>query len=150
MQTRGAHEPDTTEQEQARTALVEIKEAVSVKKDKAAPLAVSIEGFEQTVQLPHSVVKLLVGVLSNYAAGQGVTIVPAHAELTTQQAADMLNVSRPYLVKLLGEGKINHKMVGTHRRIPASAVIEYRAEQEIETRGAADELVALDQEMGLY
>lgn len=146
--TGSVHEPDTTEQQQARQALVELKGAL--KAVDADVVDISVKGIQDVVRLPMSVIKLLNRVLANYAAGQGVSIVPAHAELTTQQAANMLNVSRPYLVKLLDCGEIKHSKVGTHRRILASSLNEYRAKQEIETRSAVDELVALGQEMDLY
>lgn len=91
---------------------------------------------------------MLVRVLANLAAGQGVTLVPAHAELTTQQAADLLNVSRPYLIKLLDEHKIDYRTVGTHRRIKASSLIDYKRRDDAERRKAADELSSMAREMG--
>ena len=62
----------------------------------------------------------------------------------------MLNVSRPHLVKLLTDGTIPYRQVGTHRRVSAEDLERYRRKQEIETRKAADKLVELDQELGLY
>lgn len=88
--------------------------------------------------------------LKNAAAGQQFSIVSDHTELTTQQAADLLNVSRPYVVKLIDEGTLPGHKVGAHRRVYASDVEEYKRAREITTRKAADELTALTEEMGLY
>jgi excisionase family DNA binding protein len=83
------------------------------------------------------------------AAGQGVKLVPSHAELTTQQAADLLNVSRPFVIKLLDEGKIGYRTVGTHRRITASSLLAYKRQDDAQRRHAAGELASMTQEMGL-
>lgn len=112
------------------------------------PVHLTLEEGHETVTVPRVVLALLVRVLANLAAGQGVTLVPAHAELTTQQAADVLNVSRPYLIKLLDEHKIDYRTVGTHRRITASSLMDYKARDDAERRKAADELAAMTREMG--
>jgi excisionase family DNA binding protein len=80
-------------------------------------LRVQIAETKEIVELPVSAVRLLVDLLTNMAEGNAVTLMPIHAELTTQQAADLIGISRPYLIKLLEDGKIAYHMVGTHRRI---------------------------------
>lgn len=91
---------------------------------------------------------MLVELLAQMANGNAVTLVPVHERLTTQQAADLLNVSRPFLVKLVETGAIPYEMVGTHRRLRAEDVFAYRRLQERKSRGALAELSALDQELG--
>ncbi|MEX2291452.1 MAG: helix-turn-helix domain-containing protein [Mycobacteriales bacterium] len=83
------------------------------------------------------------------AAGQGVSVVPAHAELTTQQAANLLNVSRPFLIGLLDAGQIDFRKVGKHRRVKAASLMDYLRKDDQRRRDAADELSALTQELGL-
>ena len=102
-----------------------------------------------TVELPVAAVRLLLDILKQMARGNAVTLMPVHTELTTQQAADLLNVSRTHLVQLLDEEKIPHRKVGTHRRVRAEDVLAYRRETERARRRALDELTELDEELGL-
>ncbi|RJT42673.1 helix-turn-helix domain-containing protein [Mesorhizobium waimense] len=81
--------------------------------------------------------------------GNAVTIIPVHAELTTQEAADYLNVSRPYLIRLLEEGKLPFNMVGTHRRVKFSDLAAYRNNAEEERKKVMEELAAQAQELGM-
>jgi len=142
-----AHDqPTVVEQEQARQALQLLRDV-----DPAGEtLDVTVAGTAESVHLPRAALELIREVLANMAAGQGVTVVPAHAELTTQQAAQMLNVSRPHVIKLLDEGYIEYRMVGRHRRILASSLLAYQRTQLGASRAAADELAALTEDLGLY
>jgi excisionase family DNA binding protein len=105
---------------------------------------------DEDLTVPRHAAELLMRILSSMAAGKPVTVIPDHAELTTQQAADLMNVSRPHVIKLLDEQKIQFRMVGTHRRVSAVSVREYLDERMSRQRRAADELAALTHEMDLY
>lgn len=112
-------------------------------------MRVLVDGTDEDLVLPREAVELLARILAHMAAGESVSVVPSHAELTTQQAAGVLNVSRPYLIDLLGAGEIEHRLVGKHRRIRARSLLEYQKKDDARRRGAADELSALTQELGL-
>jgi len=99
--------------------------------------------------LPAAAVRLLTDMLTHLADGRAVTVIPEEADLTTQQAADMLNVSRPYFVQLLGRQEIPFRMVGTHRRVKFRDVLAYQQAKAIEQRKALDDLAAEAQELGL-
>ena len=102
-----------------------------------------------TVKLPASAVRMLIHILDEMARGNAVTVIPVHAELTTQEAADMLNISRPSLIQLLDEGKIDYRRVGTHRRVRFEAIMAYKRRADSDRRAALAELAAYDQEIGL-
>ena len=101
-----------------------------------------------SVELPVVAVRLLLDILEQMARGNAVTLMPVYAELTMQQAADLLNVSRTHLVQLLDEEKILHRKVGTHRRVRAEDVLAYRRETERARRKALDEMTELDEGLG--
>jgi len=103
---------------------------------------------DDALVVPRQATVMLAQILSFLANGQGVTITPSNAMLTTQQAADSLNVSRPYLIKLLEAGEIPFKKVGTHRRVAFGELTDYRRRDDQEGRRAADELTQLGQELG--
>jgi excisionase family DNA binding protein len=96
------------------------------RRQKPLSLKVTEAGQEQPIELPAGAVALLMDVLEAMAAGRGVTIIPENAELTTVEAASILNVSRPYLIKLLEEKAIPHRLVGKHRRILIDDVMAYK------------------------
>ena len=101
------------------------------------------------MKLPAAAVGLLVRILEEMARGNAVTLIPVHAELTTQEAADMLNLSRPSLIQLLDEGKIEYRKVGTHRRVRFEGLMKYKRRADADRRRALEELAAYDQELGL-
>ncbi|MBV9388751.1 MAG: helix-turn-helix domain-containing protein [Chroococcidiopsidaceae cyanobacterium CP_BM_ER_R8_30] len=97
---------------------------------------------EQPLELPATAVALLMDILEVMASGRGVTIVPENAELTTVEAAAVLNVSRPFLIKLLEQGQIPCRKVGKHRRIRMEDVMTYKATIDTEREAILDQLVA--------
>jgi excisionase family DNA binding protein len=112
------------------------------------PKLVGPDGDE--IELPVSVFQILKQVVSHMMLGRAVSIVPVNQELTTQEAADLLNVSRPYLVSLLEEGKIPFVKVGTHRRVSFSDLMAYKKlRYEERLRGLA-EIAHISEDEGLY
>ncbi len=101
------------------------------------------------LDLPPVVTRLLMDILRETEAGKAVSLVPIDAEVTTQQAARILNVSRPYLIGMIERGIFPTRMVGNQRRIPLTDVLAFKTENRAKRREALAELVALDQEMGL-
>jgi excisionase family DNA binding protein len=104
----------------------------------------------ESVELPSSVGRILRQAISLLARGESVSLVPLEKDLTTQQAADILNVSRPYLVRLLETGKIPFTKTGSHRRVRLTDLLEYKRRRDAERREALAELTRLSQEAGLY
>jgi len=102
-----------------------------------------------TIKLPASAARMLLRILEEMARGNAVTVIPVHAELTTQEAADMLNISRPSLIQLLDEGRIEYRKVGTHRRVRFESLMAHKRQADADRRAALAELAAYDQELGI-
>jgi excisionase family DNA binding protein len=96
----------------------------------------------EPIELPAGAVTLLMDILDAMASGQVLTLISENAELTTMQAADILNVSRPFLIKLLEEGQIPYRKVGKHRRIRTEDMLNYRRAIDQKREAALDQLVA--------
>lgn len=99
--------------------------------------------------LPGHAVELLLDILSEMSRGNAISILPIHTELSTQEAATLLNVSRPFLVKLLDSKQIPHHKVGSHRRVFAKDVINYKQQIDIDRQESLDQLASLSQELGM-
>jgi excisionase family DNA binding protein len=100
--------------------------------------------------LPATAVKLLVKILAEIAKGNAVAVVGLKPELTAKEAAELLGISHPRLIKLLESGKLPFHEVGTHHRIRLADVLAYRRKSLGERKAILREVVALNQEMGLY
>ena len=101
------------------------------------------------LRLPPKVLRLFADMLGSLAQGQAVALMPKERDLTTQGAASFLNVSRPYVVRLLEEGKIAYHKVGTHRRIRFADVLQYKEDRQKVTQDALQKLTDQAQELNL-
>ncbi len=112
-------------------------------------LVSATENKTTTIELPKSAASLLIEILKQMAEGNAVSLLPVEPEISTQQAANLLCVSRPYLVGMIEKGELPARMVGNQRRLPLKDVLAYRLENQAKRKEALDELSAYDQELGL-
>jgi len=122
--------------------------AVLEQSDPKATRVLSSDG--QLAEVPESVLYLIQQLLAYLAHDRIVTLIPLDKDLTTHQAARLLNVSRPYLIKLLESNQIPYKLVGTHRRIRYQDLIAYKRQADAEQQRALEDLTQLSEELGLY
>ncbi len=104
----------------------------------------------EQIELPESVYRVLRGAVHELGRGNAVAIMPVHTELTTQEAADLLNVSRQYLVRLLDGGEIPFSKTGTHRRIRFGDLMAYKQQRDERRREGLRRLTRMSEELGLY
>ena len=142
--------PSEAATEAARAALPPLAHLAD-RKVGTARLRIQPEGDpdEATVSLPMEAVALLLDVLGEMAKGNTVTVVPTQAELTTHQAAELLNVSRPFLIRLLEGGKIPHRKVGTHRRVRVGDLLAYKKQDDARRDKVLAELTQQSEDLGL-
>lgn len=145
-------ERDRTALKKHRAHLTEAAGAAARSRDEATPhmtVRVRVGDAEEEVALPPSLAGGIAAALAEVAGGRAVHVAPVTDELTTQEAADLLNVSRPFLVKLLDEGAMPHRKVGTHRRVRRGDVLAYKAQMYQQAEAALQELADQAQELGL-
>jgi len=142
------HEIHTPTDEEAKIAC-ESSCLLAAGLGQGASVRIKLIDGEQEITVPMTAMRMLEGILGHMAQGDALTLVPHHTELTTQQAADFLNVSRPFFVKLLEEGKITYHKVGTRRRVLFKDLVEYQRSSQIERADTLDELAQQAQELDM-
>lgn len=121
--------PSRLEQQMASNSLATIARAFTKKGPVRDGVTIRIQESSTDITIPRKALELLQFILSSMAQGKAVSLIPSDSEVTTQQAADMLNMSRPHLVKLLEQGALPFKKVGSHRRILLEDLLAYEAKQ---------------------
>lgn len=159
LENPGAEFPETitpTPQD-AEVARESVRELASFTRRQPNPAkgsgAVKVRLFDDgqsiDVTIPASALRVLASMLAEMSRGNTVTFIPTHAELTTQQAADALNVSRPFLIGLLEKGEIEFKKVGRHRRVRFSALMDYKHKTDISRRQAIVDLMREGEDLAM-
>lgn len=141
--------PTPADSAAARQALQRLGVEIRAHSDRHLSYQVEANTQQASIELPASVFEIVEQILSAMAQGYGLTLIPQKAELTTVQAAEILNVSRPYLIKLLEDGKIPYRTVGTHRRILMEDLMAYEERLSARQDEILDELIAQAQELDL-
>ena len=138
--------------EEAALAKLCSQELAAILETKAQVQTLSVQdqsGETHSVNMPVSALRMLVDVLTELGEGNSVKLVPIHAELTTQEAADLMNVSRPTLIKLLDDGEIPFHRSGNRRKVRFADLRDYQDALEKNRLNTLEALTALDQELGL-
>ena len=141
------HMPTQTEVEQAKEASRTLSKYADV--DRVQLSLRGSNGEMDDMVLPGHVLQLLLDVLSEISKGNAISLIPYHQEVSTQEAANLLNVSRPYLVGLLEQGEIPFRKVGAHRRVLLEDVMNYKERIDHQRSQTLDELAALSQQEGM-
>lgn len=141
------HLPNPDEVEQAKVSSRTLSKYAGVER---VQMTLKVDGQPtEDLILPGHVLQILLEVLSEMSKGNAISLVPHHHELSTQEAANLLNVSRPFLVGLLEKGDIPFRKVGTHRRVLLKDVMAYKERIDQRRKASLDELTALSQEEGM-
>ncbi|WP_417730550.1 helix-turn-helix domain-containing protein [Rosistilla oblonga] len=127
----------------------EFSRAVARDIDPTSVITIQSTGDGRSIEVPKNVFDVLVKTLAIMAEGKAFSLIPVDKELTTQQAADILNVSRPFLSKVLDLGEIPHRKVGRNRRVKFCDLIEYKKKQEQSSKAALQSLADEAQELGM-
>lgn len=145
--------PSAQDQELARRGKVVLLDAFRHQGDAGgvkARLVFDDEGERREIELPEATARLMLTILDNMAEGRPISLTPHDAEVSTQVAADILNVSRPFVIKLVDNGTLPCRRVGTHRRLRMADVLAHKRTMESEFEAAARELSEIGQELGGY
>jgi len=141
--------PSKTEMELARVAQRCIMEALD--RSKAVKIKLESEnGDMPPIELPPASLRLIGQLLGLMSEGRPITLMPEKQELTTVEAANFLNVSRPFVIKEIDAGRIPHRMVGSHRRILLTDLIAYANQMQASREAALDDLSQLSSDLGDY
>jgi excisionase family DNA binding protein len=138
--------PDRQDIDQAREAI----KALAGIEPRVTEVLIEDKAHRMHAVLPVAAVRLLQDLLREMAQGHAISLVPMHAELTTQQAADALNVSRPFLVKLLETNALPYRKVGTHRRVRYDDLMRYKHTIDAKRLDVLKALTAESEELNLY
>lgn len=151
MSTTSQHNSSPPTQEEAISAESAFKSINRhFRRGDSLKLSLANAHCKDCIVLPAEAAELLLGMLNLMAKGHGVALTAIRSELTTSQAAEILHVSRPYLVKLLEAGDIPYHKVGKHRRVRREDVMNYKNAIDRRREAILDEMVAESQELGLY
>jgi excisionase family DNA binding protein len=143
-------EPEPINPDSEETPLLQVLRAALEAPGARASAARLLAADGQSLELPESVYRVLVETVRELAEGNAVAVLPVRAELTTQEAADLLGVSRPYLIKLIEQGTVPCTLTtGNHRRLRLSDVLAYRRARDEDRRAALDEMSAEAERLGL-
>ncbi|WP_313825761.1 helix-turn-helix domain-containing protein [Leclercia sp.] len=141
--------PSLQEAELARLCSRELSAVLETRAESQQVSLTDKRGQIHNVSIPVSALRMLVDVLTELGEGNAVRLVPVGAEMTTQEVADLLNISRPTLIRLLDNGELPYHRAGNRRKIRYVDALSYRNKLVNQRHDALDELGALDQELGL-
>ena len=140
--------PSPEEIQQARRSAARLRRLAKPRR-KTTVRSITVAGQKQAIAIPESAFQALADVVDEMAKGHAINITSHGEEVSTQKAADLLNVSRPYLIGLLEKGEIPFRKVGTHRRLRLADVLAYKARSDAQGERAFRELVAQGQKLGI-
>lgn len=142
-------DPVIPSEREIKLAIESSRTLASIAKNKTHIFEILIDG-KKMIKIPASAFQMLFTILTQMAAGNAITIIPIHAELTTQEAANILNVSRPFLISLLEDGKLPFRKVGTRRKILFNDLLHYKKQDDEERLKILNKLTeeAQDLDMG--
>ena len=144
------HKVTKSDQKIAVTSMKRLAEREDqARKRNTEIISLRIQDSDEVINIPLKALKLLSSIIENMAEGKSIALMPTDAEISTQQAADILNVSRPHIIKLLEKGELPFKKVGSHRRILLQDMLQYEAKFKSDRRKNLDYLAKEAQKLNL-